>query len=279
MTMKEQTVVQMQIDSKLDFSYDDDFFGNTAIDVDTVMRRMDHIHDSKFCEWVRSEENVQLIGVHLSRIASSYGIRRVATGLRWVTSSWSTPAVTRLLQAVTKNWKVETAAELVNYVTADWPLKPYTEEVIREFVKISSAPDAARFVQTVSEDWDLEAVSELVGLLSSRLVWESTYLQQFTLHYIIASKESQGSDISSSICRSAESHKAIAQVGANPTACDATRESFQKAVESYNHNAVVSPMFGVIEDKNDVKRRYSFPHGLPSSRRGSQVRHTAERRH
>eukprot|EP00126_Sphaerothecum_destruens_P000841 Sdes_comp11234_c0_seq1m2732 len=270
--------MNMYSGTKHDIVYDDDFIGNGSMDVDTVMRRMDAIHDSKFCEWIRNEENCSLIGVHLNRIASSFNVRRVANGLRWVTLNWTTAGVTKLLQAVTKGWAISPTGELVNYVTADWSLKPYTELVIREFVKPLTASESARFVHTVTEDWDIEAVSELVSILGRELNWDPKYFQDFTLQYIISNNECQGNSLKCTDIRLALqaefSHK-----GANSD----TRERFQKAVEFTNTSgmAVIFQDASTSDEKVDVRRRFSYPQGIPghSYTPRSHCRNTSGHRH
>jgi hypothetical protein len=250
----------------------DEFFGNGSWDVNAVMQRMDQIHDSKFCDWVKCEDNIQLISLHLSKIGSQFPIRRIANGLRWVTANWSTTSVTKILQNMSQDWRVRDSAELVNLVTADWPLKPYTELVVREFVREMPASEAAVFVQVVSDDWDLEAVSELVSLLSCALKWEEKYFKDFTFHYILTSEGSVDSNLSAIGHASLDRSWAIESANSGMQE-EIIKKRFMCAIETQNIlSRAIPEKRGFNEqqgsgsgskesNKMEIGRRFSSPEG------------------
>ncbi|KAI9502460.1 hypothetical protein BX070DRAFT_14529 [Coemansia spiralis] len=148
-------------------------------DVGANVLRMDSLYDATFHKWLKSEENVLTIAVHLQRIANEYPLDRIINALRWLVSSW----------------RVESTAVIVKYVTSDWatpqnPPKPSSLGPFRldtqQSLSLQSDPgvltgEARRgvLVRELTKDWTSQQIAQLVSILALNLWCERTHLEAF----------------------------------------------------------------------------------------------------
>ncbi|KAJ2555848.1 hypothetical protein EV175_002177, partial [Coemansia sp. RSA 1933] len=148
-------------------------------DVGANVLRMDTLYDATFHRWLKSEENVLTIAIHLQRISNEYPLDRIINALRWLVSSW----------------RVESTAVIVRYVTADWAApqnppqpssSPFRSDINRTAVSLLSDPgilsgEARRgvLVRELTKDWTSQQIAQLVSILAVNLWCERPHLEAF----------------------------------------------------------------------------------------------------
>ncbi|KAJ2763028.1 hypothetical protein H4S06_000324, partial [Coemansia sp. BCRC 34490] len=147
-------------------------------DVGANVLRMDSLYDATFHRWLKSEENVLTIAIHLQRIANEYPLDRTINALRWLVSSW----------------RVESTAVIVRYVTADWATpqnppqpsaSPFRSDIGRHASLLTDpgvlAGESRRgvLVRELTKDWTSQQIAQLVSILAVNLWCERPHLEAF----------------------------------------------------------------------------------------------------
>ncbi|KAJ1902934.1 hypothetical protein LPJ81_003335, partial [Coemansia sp. IMI 209127] len=147
-------------------------------DVGANVLRMDTLYDATFHRWLKSEENVLTIAIHLQRISNEYPLDRIINALRWLVSSW----------------RVESTAVIVRYVTADWAApqnppqpstSPFRSDISRHASLLSDpgvlSGESRRgvLVRELTKDWTSQQIAQLVSILAVNLWCERPHLEAF----------------------------------------------------------------------------------------------------
>ncbi|KAJ1771953.1 hypothetical protein EV179_003174 [Coemansia sp. RSA 487] len=148
-------------------------------DVGANVLRMDTLYDATFHRWLKSEENVLTIAIHLQRISNEYPLDRIINALRWLVSSW----------------RVESTAVIVRYVTADWATpqnlppqptsSPFRPDISRHASLLSDpgvlSGESRRgvLVRELTKDWTSQQIAQLVSILAVNLWCERPHLEAF----------------------------------------------------------------------------------------------------
>ncbi|OAG33656.1 hypothetical protein NEIG_02064 [Nematocida sp. ERTm5] len=75
----------------------------TAADVDRTIKQMDTKYDANFGEWVRSEDNLDVLGINLKKYVIKYSPELFTEVLNWITDGWSTTSKILLMHRIFKN--------------------------------------------------------------------------------------------------------------------------------------------------------------------------------
>ncbi|PVV01025.1 hypothetical protein BB560_004573 [Smittium megazygosporum] len=133
---------------------------NSWYDVDGNIRRMDQLYQSSFYTWLKNEQNVEIIGARLFRIANMYPLDRIINAMRWLTKDWSVENTAFLFKMVTKNWAISSGTEDSLSMCYFRDLHETNEEMMVE---------AMIFIASLTLDWDFMQLSDLFSYLGGRM--------------------------------------------------------------------------------------------------------------
>lgn len=153
----------------------------TVEDINTTIKEMDSEYDANFGEWVRSEENVEVLALNLKKYLNDYTESTYIEVLKWVTEEWQVISKIFLLKKILlptifKNNSCEEIKEskksirMIKKFTAEWsPLN--TSELIVEFIEGMQKEEKRLFLLWILEDIDHQKLTEIFIRIDSLVDW------------------------------------------------------------------------------------------------------------
>ncbi|KAI5179776.1 hypothetical protein NEOKW01_0239 [Nematocida sp. AWRm80] len=152
----------------------------TIEDIDATVKEMDCQYDANFGEWVRSEENLEIIVANFKKYLHQYTEQTFSEVLKWIVTGWKTSTrivllkkllskqlfrdntpsqlessrrIIRIIKSVIENWSPAQVSELIIEFLADmkkeekrvfllWLLEDFTHHKLTEiFIRIDNIVD------------------------------------------------------------------------------------------------------------------------------------------
>ncbi|KAI5186039.1 hypothetical protein NEHOM01_1242 [Nematocida homosporus] len=150
-------------------------------DIDSTIREMDQQYDANFGEWVRSEENLDILAANFKKYITEYTDDTFAAVLTWVTGQWKPLSKILLLKKLfaagiflcrekensdTPRKKIQILKKVVEHWTpAD------VSDLIIEFLIDMQKEEKKLFLLWLLEDFDHRKLTEIFIRIDSIVDW------------------------------------------------------------------------------------------------------------
>ncbi|KAI5190859.1 hypothetical protein NEMIN01_1261 [Nematocida minor] len=153
----------------------------TVKDIDTTIKEMDKQYDANFEEWVRSEENIDILSVNLKKYLSEYTESTYAEVLKWITEDWAIPSKVLLMKKILLGtlFRNNSPAEIklskrsiriIKNTIEDWS-SMYISELIIEFMGGMQKEEKRLFLLWILEDLEHQKITEIFIRIDSIVDW------------------------------------------------------------------------------------------------------------
>jgi hypothetical protein len=145
---------------------------------------MDILYSASFYDYVKDEENIDVISRHLNSMAKDFKLPQVAAGLKWVSAEWKVESIAKLLRNIFADWLPDLAGSVFALISHGWPVSSKLN-LCAAFMLIDEPPAvSAIFVRTLTTSWGKTAATKLVSYLDSVLEWDDGFFHEFILEYV-----------------------------------------------------------------------------------------------
>ncbi|KAH9385902.1 uncharacterized protein NEMAJ01_0798 [Nematocida major] len=153
----------------------------TVRDVDRTIKGMDKEYDANFGEWVRSEENVDVIAMNLRKYLAEYAEATFSEVLKWITEEWAVSSKILLLhkifgkQLFRDNSALEMKSSRRNVrimkgIIDEWGPGNISELII-EFLTGMQKEEKKLFLLWALEDFEHEKLTEIFIRIDTIVDW------------------------------------------------------------------------------------------------------------
>lgn len=153
----------------------------TAKDVDRTIKEMDKQYDANFGEWVRSEENIDIVSTNLKKYLNEYTEATFSEVLKWITEDWVLPSKVFLIYKIfcKQLFKNNSPDEIEQSKKAVRTIKKIIEtwtptqisDLILEFLTDMQKEEKRLFLLWILEDFEHEKLTEVFIRIDTIVDW------------------------------------------------------------------------------------------------------------
>lgn len=153
----------------------------TVEDINNTIKEMDTEYDANFGEWVRSEENTDILAMNLKKYLNDYTESTYIEVLKWITEEWQVLSKILLLKKILLPtiFKNNSPAEIkeskrsiriIRYFISEWSAM-HISELIIEFIEGMQKEEKRLFLLWVLEDLEHQKLTEIFIRIDSLVDW------------------------------------------------------------------------------------------------------------
>jgi len=153
----------------------------TAADIGATIQEMDQQYDANFGEWIRTEDNIDILAINLKRYIEEYNEETFAEVLKWITECWSLVSRIALLKklfsslifredTLQQTEKSKKYVKILKIATAVWSAA-HLSELILEFLVDLRKEEKKTFLLWLLEDCSQKKLTEIFIRVDNIIDW------------------------------------------------------------------------------------------------------------
>ncbi|EHY65553.1 hypothetical protein NEAUS04_2407 [Nematocida ausubeli] len=150
-------------------------------DIDNTIKEMDKQYDANFGDWVRSEENLDVLSVNLKKYVYKYDQELFTAVISWITNDWAFNSKVKLIYKVFRDGLFHTNSPediqnskdsifIIKKIIKNWSVLQVSELII-EFITEMEKEEKKLFLLWVLDEVPHDRLTEIFIRIDNSVDW------------------------------------------------------------------------------------------------------------